>query len=129
MGKRSIVEYVKSLDRDGLKRLNDRIDRYEQNSRRYTWDGFLEIHFDRTTLWGWCNTIFTVLGTATGLVYGLWSSIDNWQGILWLLMVTAFATLVGWVAGMFTAAALIGVAIVAVLGGGIWLIVRVASLF
>ncbi|NNF17956.1 MAG: hypothetical protein HKN70_14525 [Gammaproteobacteria bacterium] len=129
MGKRSIVDYVLSLDAAGHKRLKRKLDAYDRHNKRYTWEGFVELHFDRTSLWGWFNTIFAILGTTVGLAYGLWDSISNWRGFIWLLLETGFTTLVGLIIGTFAAALLVGVAIIAILGGIIWLIVKLVSLF
>ena len=129
VGKRSIVDYVLSLDAAGHKRLKRKFEAFDRHNKRYTWEGFVELHFDRSSLWGWCNTIFAILGTIAGLAYGLWDSISNWRGFIWLLLETGFMTLVGLIGGTFAAALLVGVFIIAILGGILWLIVSLVSLF
>ncbi len=87
------------------------------------------MHFDRSTLWGWSNTLFAWLGTVAGLVYGVVSSVDDWRGIIWLLLETGLTTLIGWIAGVFATAVIVVGAVAAVIVGIIWLIVYLISLF
>jgi hypothetical protein len=82
-----------------------------------TWAEFRRKHLSEG-LWGRTNLVLTWIGAIAGLVYGITLGAS---GLLSLLLTVAFTVTVGCLIGMFVLPALVVGAVVATVGGVVWL--------